>query len=34
MEKANISLQEINSDDLLKKLSENVKKTKKKGKNE
>ena len=33
-EKANISLQEINSDDLLKKLSENVKKTKKKGKNE
>ncbi len=33
-EKANISVQEINSDDLLKKLSENVKKTKKKGKNE
>ncbi len=33
-EKANISLQEINSDELLKKLSENEKKTKKKGKNE
>ena len=33
-EKANISLQEIDSDDLLKKLSENKKKTKKKGKNE
>ena len=32
--KANISSQEINSDDLLKKLSENDKKTKKKGKNE
>ena len=33
-EKANISSQEINSDDLLKKLSENEKKTKKKGENE
>jgi trigger factor len=33
-EKANISSQEINSDDLLKKLSENNKKTKKKGENE
>ena len=32
--KAIISSQEINSDDLLKKLSENDKKTKKKGKNE
>ena len=33
-EKANISSQEINSDDLLRKLSENDNKTKKKGKNE
>ena len=33
-EKANISLKEINSDDLLKKLSENEKKNKKKGENE
>lgn len=33
-EKANVSSQEINSDDLLKKLSENEKKTKKKGENE
>ena len=33
-EKANISPQEINSDDLLKKLSESDKKTKKKGENE
>ena len=33
-EKANISSKEINSDDLLKKLSENDKKTKKKGENE
>ena len=32
--KANITSQEINSDDLLKKLSENDEKTKKKGKNE
>ena len=33
-EKANISLKEINSDDLLKKLSENEQKNKKKGENE
>ena len=33
-EKANIASQEINSDDLLKKLSENDKKTIKKGENE
>ena len=33
-EKANISSEEINSDDLLKKLSENDKKNKKKGENE
>ena len=33
-EKANISSHEINSDDLLKKLSENEKQTKKKGENE
>jgi len=33
-ERANISSQEIKSDDLLKKLSENDKKTKKKGENE
>ena len=33
-EKANISLKEINSDDLLNKLSENEKKNKKKGENE
>ena len=32
--KANISLQEVNSEDLLKKLSANEKKTKKKGENE
>ena len=33
-EKVNISLKEINSDDLLNKLSENEKKNKKKGENE
>ena len=33
-EKANITSQEINSEDLLKKFSENEKTTKKKGKNE
>ena len=33
-EKANISLKEINSDDLLNKLSESEKKNKKKGENE
>ena len=33
-EKANISLKEINADDLLNKLSENEKINKKKGENE